>query len=400
LKSICLIVQNSYPSDVRIRKYAQTLVRRGHKVVVIASRFQGQPHHEFIDGAEVFRIPPTKKRAGKLSYVCDYLVFFFLAFLQLNWLDLRRRFDIVHINTLPDFLVFCAVLQKIAGRMIVLDMHEIMPEFFMSKYSVPFESKLVRLLLFIEKISLKFADRVMTVNHALKLRFEKRVALTKSIAVIMNTSDSTVLKSCPKAPHENFNCVYHGTITDIYGLDLAIEGFSRACARLKSPGMMFHIFGSGPQVHFLEQRIKKLNIEKQVILYGETPHQEMWNKLAVMDLGILACRKDIFMDLSFSNKLAEYVYLEIPVLHSDLASVQHYFDENELLYFHAGNAEELSEKICYAYNNPILMKKKAAAAFLKYSTMDWGVMSKRYMEIIEGAGVKEKIGVERTGVDV
>jgi glycosyltransferase involved in cell wall biosynthesis len=400
LKSVCLIVQNSYPSDVRIRKYAQTLVRRGHKAVVIASRSAKQPRHEFIDGAEVFRIPPAKRRAGKLSYACDYLIFFFLAFLQLNWLDLMRRFDVVHVNTLPDFLVFCTVIQKITGRTIVLDMHEIMPEFFMSKYSVPPDSMLIRLLLFIERISLRFADQVITVNHAIMSAFKKRISAEMAIEVIMNTADSSVIKSFPKIPHENFNCVYHGTITDIYGLDLAIEAFWRACARLGSHKMMFHIFGGGPQIPFLKELIRKLHLEKQVILYGETPHREMWKNLAIMDLGLLACRKDIFMDLSFSNKLAEYVYLKIPVLHSDLASVRHYFDENEILYFHAGDAKELSEKICYAYSNPILMQKRAAAAFEKYSQIDWGVMSQRYLSLIEGAEVKEYLGVERTGVDV
>ncbi len=53
VKSICLVVQNEYPSDVRIRKYAQTLQSQGHKVWVIASRHPGQPRHESIDGAEV-----------------------------------------------------------------------------------------------------------------------------------------------------------------------------------------------------------------------------------------------------------------------------------------------------------------------------------------------------------
>lgn len=381
MKSVCLVVQNSYPSDVRIRKYAQTLSSSGHRVFVIACRMPGQRYHESIDNVEVFRIPPSKTRAGKLRYVYEYAAFLAGAFFQLNLLDARHRFDVVHINTLPDFLVFCAIVQKLTGRTVILDMHEVMPEFFISKYSSSRDSRLVKMLFIAEKLSMRFADRVITVNDALKRLFEMRVRPRESVEVIMNTADSRVVKRYEKRPHSTFNCVYHGTVTDIYGLDTAIEGFARACK--DDPQARFHVFGEGPQLPELMRNVESLGVEKQVVFHGHVSHEIVWERLAEMDLGILACRKDVFTDLSFSNKLAEYVYLKIPVIHSNLESIKYYFSEGEIMYFRAGDIESLAERIVFARKNRNALKKMADAAYGRYAEIDWGTMSRRYLRLIE-----------------
>jgi glycosyltransferase involved in cell wall biosynthesis len=399
MKSVCLVVQNSYPSDVRIRKFAQTLCEEGHRVVVLASKMKGQRYHEHVEGVEVFRVPPGKRRAGKLTYLVDYLLFFFFACLQLNILDLRRQFDVIHINTLPDFLVFCAFIQKLSGSTVILDMHEVMPEFFMSKYSVRRRSIVVRALLYIEKVSMKYADQIITVNQSMCDLFEKRVILKKSVKVIMNTVDKRIIKSFEKRAHTGFNCVYHGTLTDIYGIDIAIEGFSNACTILGKEDMKFHIFGTGPNIEELRKHAKKINVEKKIIFHGEIGHKEVWRKLEEMDLGILACRKNIFTNLSFSNKLAEYVFLKIPVIHSDLESIRHYFGENEIIYFKSGNVEELGEKICDALKSGYLIASRADAAFNRYRAIEWGIMSRRYLDIIENCGTNKGINNESKGVN-
>lgn len=381
MKSVCLVVQNSYPSDVRIRKYAQVLCARGHRVCVIASRFPGQPSHEKLEGVEVYRIPPGRSRGGKLRYVFEYAAFFVFAFFQINRLDWKHKFDVVHVNTLPDFLVFSAIVQKLKGRTIILDMHEVMPEFFISKYSKQPGTRIVRLLLLAERASMRFADRVITVNHALKELFETRVVPRDSVEVIMNTADARVMKRYEKRHHNTFNCVYHGTITGIYGIDLAIQGFAGACAG--DDMMYFHIFGDGPQLAELKRLTRALRIEDHVVFHGAVSHHTIWERLAEMDLGLLACRKDVFMDLSFSNKLAEYVFLKIPVVHSNLKSIQYYFDDDDILFFNAGDVDDLAGKIRYARTHPDEMRRKAEAAHRKYGAMDWGVMSGRYLRLVE-----------------
>ncbi len=382
MKKICLVVHNPYPIDVRVKRHADALRGRGYEVFVIACRHdKNEPRRAVINGVRVYRVPPTKARASKLRYVYEYLVFFAFAFVYLNALDLAHKIDVVHINTLPDFLVFCAIIQKLKGRKIVLDMHEIMPEFFISKFSVRGNSPSVRLLHALEKASLRFADRVITVNDPLKEVFEKRALAGNSVEVVMNTVDRTVLRMIERRPHADFNCVYHGTLTDIYGVEIAIEGFSKACSRCDR--LRFHIFGNGPEANGLKELARRLGVGDRVVFHGMVPHDDLAGHLAEMDLGVLASRKDVFSNLSFSNKLSEYVYFKIPVVHSDLDSVKFYFSDEEILFFKAGDSSDLAQKIGFAYGHMENMRSKAEAAFCKYSSMDWSVMAQRYLRVIE-----------------
>ena len=381
-RKVCMVVQEHYPMDVRVRKEAQALLARGHKVWVIALRGAHESRHEVVKGVEVYRIGFSKQRGSVLRYLFEYGSFFVAAALKLNVLDFKERFDVIHVNTLPDFLVFAALVQRAIGRRIVLDMHEIMPEFFMSKFKVGENHPVVRLLRLQERASLRFADRVITVNDPIKAVFQRRAIPGKHIEVVMNTVSASTVGGVVKRPHRGINCVYHGTVTDMYGLDIAIEGFAKA--RRAQQDLIFHIYGDGPGLPALKALVRDLRLDKEaVVFHGAVPYDQMMDALSEMDLGILAIRKDVFLNLSFSNKLAEYVYLKIPVVSSDLDTVKYYFDDNCLLFFRAGDADDLSEKIRYAHDNVVAMRVKAEKAYATAQPFDWDAMTKRYVSVIE-----------------
>lgn len=380
-KNVCIIVQNYYPADVRVRKEARALVARGHRVSIIALGENGEMRHEIVEDTKVYRVFLQKRRSGVLRYIAEYLIFFLFSTMKLNALDLKEKFDVIHINTLPDFLVFSALIQKLKGRRIVLDMHEIMPEFFMSKYGVGSKHPVVKLLLSLEKISLKFADDVITINEPIKSLFQRRAIPDKQITVVMNTMDEAAANSSVRRAHSGFNCVYHGTLTDIYGLDIALEGFAKA--QIKNSNMVFHIFGDGPHLPELKGIATKLRVGDKVIFHGTVTHDKMIEWLAEMDLGVLATRKDVFLNLSFSNKLAEYIQLKIPVIASDLDTTKYYFSDENVLFFEAGNTDDLSRKIQYAYLNREAIKAKAEKAYEACKALNWKIMAQRYLEVVE-----------------
>lgn len=387
-KNVCLVVQNPYWRDARVRREVMALRSHGHKVSVITLRDRNEAKQEVVDGVKIYRVALMKKRSGMLRYVYEYLAFFLYTIFKLNVLDLKEKFDVVHITTLPDFLVFSALIQKFKGRKILLDMHEVMPEFFMSKFKVGIGHPMVRLLLFIEKISLKFADEVVTINEPIKRVFQTRAIPNKPITVVMNTVSASTVKTNGKRTHKGFNCVYHGTLTDIYGLDTAIEGFSKV--RKKFPDMIFHIIGDGQSLPQLKQLTEQLNLQQSIVFHGEMTYDKLIDLLAEMDLGILAFRKDVFLNLSFSNKLAEYIYLKIPVVSSDLDATKYYFNDKHILFFEAGNANDLSHKVEFAYLNRGHIQTIAESAFEQSKEFGWDVMAKRYLEVIERGREKQK----------
>src|SRR5438067_13870170 len=134
MASVCFVVQNVYDIDPRVRRKAEALVAAGHSVDVLALRVLNGKKSYSLNGVNVRTVSLGKNRGSLGRYFFEYAMFFlwvaFRAPLQMLW----RRYAAIDVNTLPDFLVFAPALAKWMGAKLILDLHEIAPEFFMSKY--------------------------------------------------------------------------------------------------------------------------------------------------------------------------------------------------------------------------------------------------------------------------
>ena len=156
-------MQNYYELDPRVRREAETLAKEGYQVDVVALRMEKSNRaatHE--NNIHLYTFPMKKHRAGILRYMWEFLTFFVFSSLFLTWRTLTKRYSIVQVCNIPDFLVFSALVPKLFGAKVVFDMHEVMPELFISIYELPEKHPLVRLLVFLEKLSVSFANEVKT----------------------------------------------------------------------------------------------------------------------------------------------------------------------------------------------------------------------------------------------
>src|SRR5215831_8767530 len=167
-RRICMVTHSFYESDNRVIRYAEALTERGDQVEVIALRRSSQlPKCELIKGVLVHRIQDRfgKDEGSPWSYLWLVLRFFFAS---AKWLVINgrhRKFDLVHVHNIPDFLIFSAWFPKLRGAPIILDIHDVVPEFFASKFGVPPQSPFVRSLRWVEKISAAMSDHVILANH-------------------------------------------------------------------------------------------------------------------------------------------------------------------------------------------------------------------------------------------
>jgi hypothetical protein len=79
-----------------------------------------------------------------------------LAGIKLTRLFLQKRYEVIQVHNLPDFLVFCAVFPKIAGARVILDIHDVSPEFFANRAGRALDSWLVRLVIWQRAVVLPF----------------------------------------------------------------------------------------------------------------------------------------------------------------------------------------------------------------------------------------------------
>lgn len=387
---ICVLLQNFYEIDIRVRRKTEALIAAGYAVDVLALQSPYRSSKDYtLDGVHVYTFSLGKKRGSIVRYYFEYISFLFWSFFKLFALTRTRKYAVIDVNNLPDFLVFAAMPGRWTGAKILFDMHEITPEFLMSKYNVGKNHWQVRLARLLERGSISYADHVITINEPIQRLLESRgLAPTKS-TIIMNSVDelmfssgsgTTLAENDPRT--DRFVMMYHGTLTHIYGLDIALEAFSLVRDQLRHAELW--IMGNGPEKAALEKQARTLGLEKKVRFIKMVLPQEVPRWLSQCDIGILPTRGDVFLDLSFSNKLSEYIIMGKAVIASRLKTIRHYFGEEALAYFEPNNPADLAKQMARLYGDRALYGRLAERAKYEYAPFAWSVMKTRYLDLLTG----------------
>src|SRR3954451_20723920 len=157
-----LLENNAYPADVRVRREAQSLVRAGHEVTVLAPRAAGQPRAEVVEGVRVRRFRLPAESGGVLGFAAEYLT----AAIALHAgavRELARGATVLHLHNPPDVLFPAALLARAMGRRVGFDHHDLFPELVEAKFGA---APLVRLALACERATFALADRVLAANES------------------------------------------------------------------------------------------------------------------------------------------------------------------------------------------------------------------------------------------
>jgi glycosyltransferase involved in cell wall biosynthesis len=402
---VCVVTQSVYETDPRVRRKAEALVAGGYAVDVLALR-GANPEKSFrLHGVNVYTLSLGKMRGSLARYAFEYVAFFLWVFMSVPFLMRRRRYVAVDVNTLPDFLVFAPVCARWMGARLILDMHEITPEFYMSKYGMAPDSWVVRLLVFLERISFDFADHVVTINAPIQDLLEARgLAPGKSIVVMNAVDESRFTGAAPKAVvipggPDTFAIMYHGTLTPIYGLDIAVEALALCAPEI--PNAELWILGSGTERQALADLAGRLGIAARVRFIGHVSPSEIPAWLNRCDAGVLPIRQDVFLDFAFPNKLPEFIVAGKPVLVSRLKAISHYFSESALAFCEPNSPPALAAQMVRLYRDRELRGRLVSRARQEYDPIRWEVMKQRYLDLVdEVAGIRQPVDqAELAGIE-
>ena len=233
---ICMIVHKNYYHDVRVRRYVESLVKMGIPVDVICLA----PHDlgtvfEEKDLVRVYPIPIRHGEKSQISYIFEYLFSLILYFIRLSILHIKNHYTVIHIHNMPDFLIFSAIIPKIMGTRLVLDIHDPMPEVFLSKFGERSNQLILGLIKLQERLSCWLADEVITVNSICEMNLINRGIPSRKITAVHNYPNSAIfdrnlyLKELG-SPREHFTLIYPGTLAPRYGLETVV----RALPQLKT----------------------------------------------------------------------------------------------------------------------------------------------------------------------
>ena len=389
MKKICMIAYTNYLSDARPRREAETLARRGDRVDFLALGEENRPSMEMVKGVRLLRVKQRKYRGSSgARYLFSYLRFLGAVAAKLVRLNGKERYDVVYVHTMPDLLVLAGLIPKLMGARLVLNLHDMMPELYMSKFGIAEKHPLIRFLAWQEQLSIRLADRAIAVHDPHRDVLCRRGTARTKIAVLPNLPDPLVFGNDPGAAPagEGFRIVYHGTIARRLGLDLAVSAFARAADLC--PQARLEIYGDGDAGDELEAQIQASGVAGRIFF-----RRKMFRVEAITEMirgasvGIVCNRREPVTELMLPVKLLEYAHMGIAAIAPRLMTIQYYFDQDQVEYYEAGNVDELAQAICRLYADK---EKRAALArqgreFAK--RFNWEAFQGELFKVVDGDAV-------------
>jgi glycosyltransferase involved in cell wall biosynthesis len=372
ITKVYMVAYTNYAIDARVRREAETLAALPeYRVTILVNKLNDKPRHYVLENVNVVELNVPKYRGNSgISYLLSYLHFVLLAFTACTRLFLRGSLDVVHVHNMPNCLVLAAIIPRLFGKGLILDVHDTLVELYACKFGCrALKDRILEGALHVEEyLSCLIAHKVICVNHVQRNALTRRGVDLAKITVILNVPDPKIFPYNTKA-HENgsayFNLVYFGTLANRLGIDLAIKAVAHLADKV--PNIRFHIIGEGDQKEELRALSERLGVEKAVHYAGAIRLEELPNYLKDMDLTIIPNRRNSATELMLPVKMLESIAMGIPVATARLNTIEYYFNDEMVFFFEPENVSSLQSTILEAINSPSLrlQKRDNARAFLK-----------------------------------
>ena len=381
---VAIVVHATFPGDPRVRRQSDALVDAGYEVDIICLRQPGEAAEDTDGPLRIVRLPINRSFVGFAGHIAEYVAFTALVAWRLAREHRRRQYNLVQVATVPDFLSFAAIPEKLGHVPLLLDLHEDMPEFFRDRFAAPLLRPLLPLVTAATKASAAVADELITVHEPLRQLSIARGVAPEKIAVVMNSADGRLFDPTRHERREfmadgELRLIHHSNFQRIYGLDVAVDALSRL-----RPGLRWRldVYGDGPWRPQIEAAVARSGTGDRVHLHGRVAMDDLPRLLAAADIGLVPSLPEPYLEYSLSTKLLEYAAMGVPTVASDLATFRHHFTDAALAFVPGGDPEALARAIERLADDPVGTVAMGQEARRQAAAYDWVAQKTRYIEIV------------------
>jgi glycosyltransferase involved in cell wall biosynthesis len=382
-KTVLMVAYTYYESDPRVIREAEAALEGGFEVDFLALRKEGTPAVEMLRGVRVIRLDQQKYRGrGHFNYLLAYLMFFLRCFYRTTELFFKRRYVAIHVNNMPDFLVFSTIVARLGGAKVILDIHDPMPNTFASKFKSGENGFFYRLLLWQELISAAYCNRVITVHDPVKEGILLKHGLAAdSIDVIANFPDDRLFQL-----RQNFKLgqkirfVFHGTILERSGLRLLMDALAQV--RHKEH-IAVKIIGEGDFSQTLKEMIETHGLQDVVEFDNRSyPAHHIPALIEDCTVGLVPLEISSVTNFALPLKLVEYISLGLPVVSVRSDAICYYFNEEDCIFFDWNDTSSLSKVIDRLVEQPdVLMHYRERSVALR-DRFSWSGEKAKYVSLL------------------
>jgi glycosyltransferase involved in cell wall biosynthesis len=368
--------------ELGLQREAEALAAAGYDTEVICMRDPERPKNTVVNDVRITSLPVRLRKTSTARQLYEYLAFALMSGTILVKRHLRRRYAVVQVNTMPDWLVFVAAIPKALGARVIIHMKEPSPELADIIFG---RRSIVRLFERIEQRALRFSDHALTVTEALKRRYVEHGAPADRITVVFTGAapESQLADWTPpqNAETDGFTLICHGTFEDRYGHDTIID--AAALLRDELPDLRVVFTGRGSTMKRMDEKVAELGLGDIVRNEGWVTFARVNDLLATADVGVVAQKASAYSHLVHTNKMIDYWMFGLPVIHSRLRATEEVYDDSVLEYFEPGNAEALAAAIRRLHDDENRREELARNGRLALERHGWPVQRQIYLGVYE-----------------
>jgi glycosyltransferase involved in cell wall biosynthesis len=206
----------------------------------------------------------------------------------------------------------------------------------------------------------------------------------------MNSPDEKIFRfRVPRTPSsensatKRFVIMYHGSLVERNGVDLAVDALAKV--REAVPGAELRICGR--KTPFLERVMEEARnkcLEKCVHYLGPKTLEELVLEIEDCDVGIIPNHRNAFAEINTPTRIFEYLAIGKPVIAPRATGICDYFDEDSLIFFELGNAEDLARKAEYVFFHPNDAIETVKRGQQVYREHNWPTERRRLTGLVAG----------------
>jgi len=324
-RRVLIIVQNlPVPFDRRVWLEATSLTKAGYRVSVICPKAKGfNETFETLEGVDIHRYALPFEAQGALGFILEFAwCFLRTAMKSVRVAALGPGFDVIHACNPPETFWLLARFWRLFGKRFLFDHHDLSPEMYAAKFNRA-EGAMYRGLLFLERMSFRTADVVITTNES-----HKRIAVARGG---MDPSQVLVVRSGPDVerfkvyePDPDWKSgkqhllVYLGEMCKQDGVDHLVR--VAKLLRDEHGRTDFHVafVGGGPEQPLIRQYAEDEGVGDLCTFTGRVSDEDLCRILSSADLAVDPDPKSDWSDKSTMNKIMEYMFFGLPIVAYDL----------------------------------------------------------------------------------
>lgn len=324
-RRVLIIVQNlPVPFDRRVWLEATSLTNAGYAVSVICPKAKGYNEcFERLEGVDIYRYGLPIDAQGALGFVLEFAWCFLRTFMKSVRIAVAGRgFDVIHACNPPETFWLLGWFWRLFGKRFLFDHHDLSPEMYAAKFQRQ-SGMMYRGLLFLERMTFRTADVVITTNESHKKIAQQRGGLAADDVYIVRSGpdlerfkvyepDISWKRGKPQL------LVYLGEMCKQDGVDHLVRAVAALRNDLGHDDFHAVFVGGGPEQPLIKAYADEVGVADLCTFTGRVSDEDLCRILSSADIAVDPDPKNDWSDKSTMNKIMEYMFFGLPIVAYEL----------------------------------------------------------------------------------